>query len=274
MVNVPLQKQVSFAVAQTHGSRSASTKDVAAAREARFRELQSVHEEAKRKGARIKIWRTRNDENVRPSHREMEGVAVPIDSPFIIAGEKLRLPSDPAASLEETANCRCFVEYGFEAPSPSTDRRRPVSAHQEGNDTVIVFSDGSEEVRSGGSRSWRNNNPGNMRQSPFAERHGSLGSAGGFAVFPSPQTGWDALFALFRGPTYSPLTIEDAVARYAPPAENDTRAYQAFVLDRLGVTGKERLRDLSDAQIARLIDAIRDFEGWREGRVFVRRSDN
>ncbi len=252
-------------------SKRWATKGIREARTARFQELERALEKARREGKRVKIWRTQNDDKVRESHRAMEGVAVPIDSPFIVNGERLRLPSDPNGSLEETANCRCFVEYADEQETRAITARKAISAHGEGRTTVIVFTDGSEEVRTGGSRSWRNNNPGNMRQSSFAIRHGSLGEAGGFAVFSSPQTGWDALFALFRGPTYSVLTIEDAIARYAPAGENDTGAYQAFVLSRLNAKGDERLADLSDAQIARLIDAIRDFEGWQEGDVVLRR---
>jgi len=48
---------------------------------------------------------------VRDSHAAMEGVAVGIDENFEVGGEALFLPSDPDASLDETANCRCTVEY-------------------------------------------------------------------------------------------------------------------------------------------------------------------
>lgn len=42
-------------------------------------------------------------------------------------------------------------------------------------------------IRSGGTKAWRNNNPGNMIYSAkgFAIRHGAIGKAGGMAVFPS-----------------------------------------------------------------------------------------
>jgi len=42
----------------------------------------------------------------------MEGVTIPIDDAFEVGGERLFLPSGPSASLEETANCRCYVAYG------------------------------------------------------------------------------------------------------------------------------------------------------------------
>jgi len=41
----------------------------------------------------------------------MEGVRVPIDAAFEVAGERLFLPCDPDGSFEETAGCRCFVEF-------------------------------------------------------------------------------------------------------------------------------------------------------------------
>jgi hypothetical protein len=53
--------------------------------------------------------------------------------------------------------------------------------------TVQYFDkDGNMVIRSGGTKAWRNNNPGNMVYHPrgFAPRHGAIGSADGMAVFP------------------------------------------------------------------------------------------
>jgi len=80
-------------------------------RVARYRELRRAYEQAKEAGKTVKIWRTAGDETVRDSHAAMDGVAVGIEENFEVGGEALFLPSDPDASLDETANCRCTVEY-------------------------------------------------------------------------------------------------------------------------------------------------------------------
>ena len=44
---------------------------------------------------------------------------------------------------------------------------------------------GQWAVKNGGSRSWRNNNPGNLRYGTFAQNHGAIGrDRGGMAIFP------------------------------------------------------------------------------------------
>jgi len=99
----------------------------------------------------------------------------------------------------------------------------PPCPHHEGNvvdgDRSVTFTqpNGATIQNDGGSLSWRNNNPGNIRSGTFADNHGALGEADGFAVFGSYSAGLLALEALITGPSYSSLSIYDAVARYAPP---------------------------------------------------------
>jgi len=91
--------------------REAKAQAVLAARAARFAELSRALEEARGQGKTVKIWRTQQDGRVRASHQAMEGVRVAIDEPFALGGEALFLPCDPDGSLEETAGCRCFLEF-------------------------------------------------------------------------------------------------------------------------------------------------------------------
>ncbi len=71
---------------------------------------------------------------------------------------------------------------------------------------VYIADDGSKTIRSCGSRSWRNNNPGNLRYTWFARDHRAIGTAGGFAVFPDYPTGRAALSALLHGTSYFNLS--------------------------------------------------------------------
>ena len=63
--------------------------------------------------------------------------------------------------------------------------------------------DGSSVRFIGGSRAWRNQNPGNIISAGnFAKDHGAIGSAGGFAVFQNYETGKAALFSLLKTKKY------------------------------------------------------------------------
>lgn len=123
------------------------------------------------------------------------------------------------------------------------------------------------ETRSGGSRSWHNNNPGNIRSGSFANSHGAIGQAGGFAVFPDEETGLRASEALLRGRRYSGLTIDEAVARRSPPNENDTSRTQVLIGQFSGLSGTLKINDLNAAELARLNRAIQRAEGFIPGKV-------
>lgn len=63
-------------------------------------------------GAVYKVWRSRRDNRVRPTHGDLEGNRVPLSNHFITAsGASLMYPHDPAAPLHETAGCRCRLSY-------------------------------------------------------------------------------------------------------------------------------------------------------------------
>jgi uncharacterized protein RhaS with RHS repeats len=147
----------------------------------------------------------------------------------------------------------------------------PEKAYGEGRNTIIVRGNGMEEVRSGGTRAWRNNNPGNMRDTPFSQSHGSLGVSGGFAVFSNEQKGGDALGSLLGTRTYQGLTIDGAINRYAPPNENNTANYQAIVRQQVGLPGDVGMNTLGDDEVGLVANAIRTVEGWTPGTVTYRR---
>jgi len=145
--------------------------------------------------------------------------------------------------------------------------RTAVRAHGKGRDVHITYNDKSIEVRSGGTRAWRNNNPGNLRPYEFSKRHGAIGEAGGFAVFPDEATGQAALTRLLRTDTYQNLTVDEALARFAPPTENATEKYKGFVGEATGIEGSTPMKTLNKAQLNSVAGAIRRMEGWRVGSV-------
>lgn len=114
-------------------------------------------------------------------------------------------------------------------------------------------SSGSSALSSGGTRGDRNNNPGNMKDGPFARAHGATGSDGAFAVFPDYATGSSAQEALVRGSAYRGLTLDEFARKYA----EGNPAWEATVGSALGLRGG----DVVNNQDPRLIDAIRRAEG-------------
>lgn len=136
-----------------------------------------------------------------------------------------------------------------------------------GRDVVYTTADGRRVRRTGGTRAWRNLNPGNIRYSEFSRNAGAIGQAGGFAVFPDEETGTRAISSLLRGQSYNNLTIARAITRYAPPSENNTAAYHRRIQQITGLNINRRISDLSDGELSRVVDAIRTIEGWEAGRI-------
>lgn len=101
---------------------------------------------------------------------------------------------------------------------------------------------------SGGSRAYRNHNPGNLRKSPFA--HSIVDN---FAVFNSDFVGfmalhWD-LMQKAHGNTVTGLngqsSIKDLIYVWAPPSDNnDTEAYLASVVKKTGLPATTTLAQL------------------------------
>lgn len=117
----------------------------------------------------------------------------------------------------------------------------------------------------GGTRAWRNNNPGNIEYGKFAKDHGAIGTDGRFAIFPNEKAGTAALSSKLKSATYSSLTIRDAIYKYAPPFENKTTAYIRGIEKSTGLKSDQKLNQLSDSQLGKLVQAIRGIEGWKAG---------
>ncbi|OHV17877.1 phage tail tape measure protein [Methylorubrum extorquens] len=120
------------------------------------------------------------------------------------------------------------------------------------------------DKRLGGSRSWRNNNPGNIEFGSFARSMGATGTDGRFAVFPDYKSGRNAQEKLlFEGKNYANLTLAQAIRRWAPASENNVPAYIAA----MKADPNTRMRDFTPDQRSTLLDAMQRHEGWKVGRT-------
>lgn len=140
--------------------------------------------------------------------------------------------------------------------------------------TTVELNDGTIERRAG-DRAARNNNPGNIMASDFADSMGAIGhdfatskdiAAGrkkGFAVFGSKedglaaQAGWFAKEAK-KNPN---ITLGRAISKYAPSFENNTAAYTAALAKAGGVTKDTKLSEISPDQMKSLLSAQHSVEG-------------
>ena len=60
---------------------------------------------------KTKTWHTALDERVRMTHMELEGVTIGIDEYFNVGGYEALYPLAETLPIQETANCRCTLEY-------------------------------------------------------------------------------------------------------------------------------------------------------------------
>jgi uncharacterized protein (TIGR02594 family) len=152
------------------------------------------------------------------------------------------------------------------APPPAGPPSRFIAARRTGPMAVTyIDADGRDVLREGGSRSWRNNNPGNIRKGSFTESQGAIGDDGSFGIFADAKQGLDAIVALLRTASYRNLSLRDGIFRYAPPSENESERYLAFVVAETGLAATEVLGTMTGMKLAKIARAIQRMEGWREG---------
>jgi RHS repeat-associated protein len=164
------------------------------------------------------------------------------------------------------------------------DGQCPVGVHSmgaqgSGNTTLIYCADGSVERRTGGSLAWRNNNPGNLIYNNNTRKWAAQGAytrrgRDPLAIFGSRISGELALKRNLLTEKYQSKNVNDAIAAYAPPNENNTAAYQSFVQQQVGVSGDTPLSSLNSQQLGGVIGAIERMEGWKPGSVTYERNPN
>lgn len=139
---------------------------------------------------------------------------------------------------------------------------------------VVQTKDGSI-IKQTGAWNWRNNNPGNISDGKWARKHGAIdqGKVAGkganrFAVFPTYAAGRQAKAALiFNGENYKNLDAMAAIARYAPPHENNTANYQRTVIAAAG--SNKLMKDYTNDERIKILNAMEKLEGMKAGSVQV-----
>ena len=155
---------------------------------------------------------------------------------------------------------------GFVEGNPSGDN--PIkNVIEAGAGYNIVERPSGAQEKMVGARNWRNNNPGNIENGSFAKGFGSLGGDPRFAIFPDFQSGRKAKSKLiFDGKNYKDLDLKGAIARYAPPSENNTTMYQNAVLQAVGGQNK-RMAEYSESERNSIMNAMEKVEGFKVGKT-------
>lgn len=140
-------------------------------------------------------------------------------------------------------------------------------AHVFYEDTIRIWG-------TGGTISWANKNPGNIVRSDEAESYGAYPGKYNylFAVFPDETTGFQAVRKFLRHPNRRTKTILEMMKIYAPSGHgsNTPEQYAQAIVDALGggVTTSTRIEDLSDQQITKFAEKIKQVEGWITGQEY------
>lgn len=134
--------------------------------------------------------------------------------------------------------------------------------------TIYYTKDNRLMIRSGGTWTWRNNNPGNMRSGKYSRKNGCIGYSGGFAVFPTLEQGEIALRDLLKN-GYKDSSLKSMINRFAPKGDNNNpEKYLKFILSKTGIKNpKFMIRDIDSNQFESLVLAIKMHEGWKVGSV-------
>lgn len=140
-----------------------------------------------------------------------------------------------------------------------------LKVNKNNNDTLSNTNTG----KVGGSKSWRNNNSGNIKYGDYAKSMGATGQdSDGFAIFPDEETGDTARSNLiFNSKNYKNLNLDQAISRYAPSSENATTEYQSDVKKSSGLSGSERMGDLNPEQKKMVLSAMKTHEGYKVGKL-------
>ncbi len=152
------------------------------------------------------------------------------------------------------------------SPAPTTPAGKATAGTLPNGKKYVAY---DNQVKVGGSRAWRNNNPGNIEYGKFAKAHGAIGSDGRFAIFPDEATGKEAIKDLMQTKNYKDLSVTDAVHRYAPSFENDTGAYINAVTKDANIDASSTIGSLSDGQLDAVANAIQRHEGWIKGSSYL-----
>lgn len=138
------------------------------------------------------------------------------------------------------------------------------------------------EIREGGTVSWRTNNPGNVSYGELSKKYGAIGRwikpdgdkqqrTTGIAIMPTLAQGYELKMGLWRRPLYANDTVAQGVSRWvtgkATPIAPRTSNYASDLASAAGVSTNFPISRLSDPQLRAMVTKQKVWEGFKEGTV-------
>ena len=161
---------------------------------------------------------------------------------------------------------------GAKPPADKEVTAKPVGDVQMGADVRI-----GNEIRKGGTVSWRTNNPGNVSYGGLSKKYGAIGTwkkldgdaqqrSTGIAILPNIEAGNQLKMGLWRRPMYIDKTIDQGVAQWTGTTGLGS-TYAKDLAKAAGATLETSIRDLSDSQLLAMTEKQKVWEGFKAGTV-------
>jgi len=136
---------------------------------------------------------------------------------------------------------------------------------------IVQDENGNSFRLSGGTRAWRNNNPGNLKYSEFSLKYGAMGHDDTMhSIFPTVAAGNNAKYQLLFGDDkdYKDMTLEKAISIYAPAYDNNNPDAYVRYLCRGATYNKDTiLRNMTEVERKFLLERMGRMEGYKEGKI-------
>jgi hypothetical protein len=161
---------------------------------------------------------------------------------------------------------------GGKPPADKPVPPKPAGEAQSGAEVRI-----GNEIRKGGTVSWRTNNPGNISYGELAKKFGAIAPwkkmdgdlqqrTTGIAIMPTLEDGDRLKMALWRRPMYIDKTIDQGVAQWTGTTGLGS-GYAKDLAKAAGATMDTVIGQLSDSQLLSMVTKQRVWEGFKAGQV-------
>ena len=134
---------------------------------------------------------------------------------------------------------------------------------------LLKHGDGRYELRTGGSPSWRYNNPGKLAYGNFTKMAGAVGKDGPLALFPDYDTGRAAFESyIFETDVYKGMSVSKMVFKFAQIKDGyDPKKYLEAITKGTKYKAGTLLSDFTADDRAELIEKIQEQENWIAGNI-------
>ena len=186
--------------------------------------------------------------------KKNEEVSIKQQSPLPIPEEKIE-------TIEETKKNKPSKE---ETKSPEIIEVREYYIR-------IMNSDGTIVVKTGGSQSWRNDNPCSILYGNFSKENGAIGNDEKQSIFDSFKTGRKACYTLLfeSAHGYKNLTVINALKRFAPSKEGFKTSKYIKEAEKFKIPINTTMKDLSEKDKNKVLDMIMKTEDYIVGKTIT-----